>query len=881
MKPIKLIFQAFGPYAGREEIDFLSLSSKGLYLIYGETGSGKTTQLDAMTFALYGKSSGNNRDDFYSMRCTKAAFDMDTIVSFEFENNGIRYLFERRLERKRKNLSPAYNASVMNEDGVWEPIFENAKSNALDAKAQEIIGLDYKQFRQVILLPQGQFEKLLTSNSDEKEQILATIFGEKRWSAIAAKMFDSAYAKLASLREKNTAIANSLSEEGCTRLTDLATLVADRETELKNLEDRLSAADFDKEFDRIQEQLTLAARFKDMHVLEAKAARLEAGKNGQEERKAKLALAAKAEPVREAIREADKADTEFAERTRAVNTLTNRVTEAETKATKATEALKTHQNKEKEIEGLNKQSIELADKRKNYAELENLKNAFLAKQKEYNAAETERKQVEAARDTQSVRSLKLQGEYENLRAKHADMLSAYMSSISGILAESLVEGSPCPVCGSTSHPKKAIKADEAVSQEAVDILKAEAEEKYAALQTSNATLANLAGELATATAKAKDLGEERSAAKTRYEGIQLVEGIADSAALERKISELEKTVAAYKTEGDRLTLNEKEAKEAVATAKANCKTANDEAARAELARNNARDVLDKVLKENGFGDRNEAVLAMLTPDKVTSLQEEISKYDADVANTKESLANIAKELTGVEEPDVHTLTDKKNELNAAKDKLNKDITVLKTVIDRLKEKYDNLTKRGEGLDEAINEAEEELAFARKLRGDTGVSLQRYVLGIMFSQVIAAANKMLELVHDGRYRLFRTDDKGGSGYKRGLELKVMDKYSEDAEGRFVNTLSGGEKFLVSLALSIGLSTVAQRSGIKIEALFIDEGFGSLDTNSIEDAMSVLDTVQKANGTVGIISHVQLLQERIPTKLLVTKSEGTSHISMSIG
>ena len=152
---------------------------------------------------------------------------------------------------------------------------------------------------------------------------------------------------------------------------------------------------------------------------------------------------------------------------------------------------------------------------------------------------------------------------------------------------------------------------------------------------------------------------------------------------------------------------------------------------------------------------------------------------------------------------------------------------------------------------------------------------------MFSSVVAAANKMLELVHGGRYRLYRSDEKAKGNNKRGLELKVFDRYSSDHEGRFVSTLSGGEKFLASLALSIGMSTVAQKSGIRIEALFIDEGFGSLDEDSIEDAMNILNSIREANGLVGIISHVRLLEDQIPSKIRVREDEEGSHLSLSVG
>ena len=161
-----------------------------------------------------------------------------------------------------------------------------------------------------------------------------------------------------------------------------------------------------------------------------------------------------------------------------------------------------------------------------------------------------------------------------------------------------------------------------------------------------------------------------------------------------------------------------------------------------------------------------------------------------------------------------------------------------------------------------------------------MGLQRYVLGVLFASVIGEANRMLEKVHGGRYRLYRSDARG-AGNKRGLELYIHDARAPEDEGRSVSTLSGGEKFLVSLALSIGLSSVAQRGGIRLGTLFIDEGFGSLDEQSIDDALDVLASIQRSSGMVGIISHVSVLYDTLPSKIEVRKSGQGSRIVQTIG
>ena len=168
MRPMLLELQAFGPFAGAERVDFESAARGGPFLIAGPTGAGKTSILDAMCFALYEKSSGHLRDSLEAMRCRQSPWGTDTYVRFTFETQGEVYRFERRLTCKRSNLSQSQSVLRRRADGVFEPLFENCRSRDANDKARELIGLDYEQFRQVVILPQGQFEKFLTSRTEEK-----------------------------------------------------------------------------------------------------------------------------------------------------------------------------------------------------------------------------------------------------------------------------------------------------------------------------------------------------------------------------------------------------------------------------------------------------------------------------------------------------------------------------------------------------------------------------------------------------------------------------------------------------------------------------------------------------------------------------------------
>ena len=257
--------------------------------------------------------------------------------------------------------------------------------------------------------------------------------------------------------------------------------------------------------------------------------------------------------------------------------------------------------------------------------------------------------------------------------------------------------------------------------------------------------------------------------------------------------------------------------------------------------------------------------------------EESLKAEKALEEARRSLAE-----SGREEPDAAQIERELRRIDSETAAFQREQGSLSAGIERLKHMFDDLTEDWNKFSAQIADAEDALAFARQLRGDTSIGLKRYVLGIMFDQVVYAANEMLSKVHGGRYSLVRTEESMTGSRKKGLELAVMDSFSETDGLRGAGSLSGGEKFLVSLALSIGMSTIARTDGINIDAMFIDEGFGSLDENSIGDALEVLESIRGgADSFVGIISHVQILRDSIPSKLIVHKSRRTSTIEYTMG
>ena len=882
MKPCTVEFQAFGPYAGHELVDFEKLAARGLFLICGKTGTGKTMILDAITFALYGKSSGHGRDDFEAMRCTNAAFDVTTYVRFTFENNGIYYRFERRLERKRKNLSASYMVWQKDENGTWTALFENAKEKMLNEKAEEIIGLSYEQFRQVIVLPQGQFEKFLTSDSADKEKILTSIFGEEKWQAVAQLMFEEATERRQQLKSLQEQISNSLQEEACETLAELEAVIAQKKERLVTMEAAYQEGACEKQIRALRDRLALVSRFQDLRRGKARVRAYEEKQHDRAEQEKRIQDARRAEKVKELLLELQRAEAAQAERKTAVRAADQAAGQAKQQAEQILLQVTAQQQKNDEIEEKKAQKIQLTAKITDYESIAALEQNFQKQRKAAESALQEAEQEKQVYESYAPKLVMLHEAYETDMEEHRKLLAAYLAGITGELAASLVEGQPCPVCGSREHPQKAVRTEADTSKEQVEEKRAEAEAVYQKLQQTMQKQEQAKKKYEEKQRLAQELQLAKEAAYTRLVEMQnnLIPEIGSLAELQKKLQQLTDEIGKDTEKLQSLTKMLEQANNTVAETAAKAELARQEEELTQKKQEAAMQAVAKGLSEHGFADIKEAEQLLMGEKELEGMRRQIADYDAGKKAAEEQVMRLLEELGRQQEPDAEACKTELARLEKLQETYAKETAVLSETIRRLSQKADKLAQAGEGLEEKLLEAEQDLAFAKKLRGDAGTGLQRYVLGILFSSVIAAANRMLSMVHGGRYRLFRSDEKAQGSNKRGLELKVYDKNSEEHEGRFVSTLSGGEKFLASLALSIGMSTIAQKSGIRIEALFIDEGFGSLDEDSITDAMQILGSIQQANGLVGIISHVQLLQERIPTKLRVEETEKGSHIIQTI-
>lgn len=885
MKPIKLELQAFGPFVEKQTVDFEKLSEKGMFLIKGNTGSGKTTIFDAMTFALYGGSSGdeektrNGRNDLEEWRCTQADRNIDTYVALTFSVNDRKYLFKRILEQKRVNRTPKYEAGELDDDGNVIPLFSNPKKDDLTRKAEELIGLTKEQFRQVVMLPQGQFERFLTASSDEKEKILKKIFGAEQWERYAKLFFDKANEQKTALTDEKREIDSALADEAVSSIEALSEKIAAMKTERTEAEAAHIAFDGKKRQDDLNDDRLLSQQYKALHSIEAAGKALAEQKSAMDEKREHYAKSEKAESLRGVIDTFETAEGQAETRKRALEAQRAKLPDTEAVAEKAKRRKDEHEQSSP-VEDLTKKIGEYEKKTEIYREYNVLTASFVTAKEEQLKAQAGNDSAKTALDSATKAAKDKKVDFDAADEKAGDYRDRYFAGIYGEIAQELIEGESCPVCGSKSHPRPAEKSVDSVSKEAMQEAQDTADKKKKAWTAAEKVRTEAETDFNAAAAM---LGEkcrllDQAQAKLDAAKKNLIEGIPDEGTLEKTIKALRAKIDKFNAETALLQSALTDASEKLTALNESIRSAEDESKKANEALKTATAELEKALTESEYPDMAVAKANMLSQEERLQLHKSIVEYDTSVENNRQDLETKKNELGGTTELDSALFDERQKEIDEEAKEFAARDAELRTNTDRLEKKLCALTAKSEHYKANIQQAESDLAFARKLRGDTGIGIQRYVLAVMFNQVIAEANRMLENVHGGRYRLFRTDEKG-AGNKRGLELKVYDSRSpENKDGRGVAMLSGGEKFLVSLALSIGMSAIAQKTGVRIEALFIDEGFGTLDDSSINDAMTVLDSVRRTSGTIGIISHVQLLEATIPTHLEVVKKETGSTIVM---
>ncbi len=918
MRPVTLVMSAFGPYAGRTEVDFEQLGKSGLYLITGDTGAGKTTIFDAIAYALFGEPSGDNRD-VSMLRSQYAAPETPTEVELTFDYAGKRYVIRRNPQYMRRKIhgegftNETANAELRYPDGRLV-----TKIKDVNQAVTELLGVDRSQFSQIAMLAQGDFRKLLKATTSERKEIFQKLFHTENYYSLQMKLKDEAARLDKSFRELGRSIRQYIGQIACRednvlsldvkkakdeqlpmdeiivlldkliREDDAAyQLAAERGTELEQELNEMT-----KRLTRAEEQRkTEAAMQKTKEELTAEQLRLPE-LQGSYEAAEKNSPAIEAAVTDMAAIKAELPDyLKLDEKKALFEALGVSLTALDQKLEKT----------EGEIKALSEEREHLRE------ELETLETAETNKLQAENELARRKEQLKAAedlqRETDEIARLEKQlvtaqetyrSKAQNavtVKAGYDDKLRAYLDEQAGVLAQTLAEGEPCPVCGSLTHPRPAQISVKAPSKAEMDQAKAAAEAAEASVRKASEAAANLLTKISTkkeasvrnnrSWLPAEDyialvglLPETKSAMKSAAHAAAETLALCSSQ-VQRKRAVTEKdreTENLLKQAEERHSAQEKrrveeEAKRCEAEARvdelterlrfASAREAEEELARLETVRKTLQDALDAAKKAL---DQQERKIQALTAALETSRSALRDRVELDIEREAKKKAALLEEK--------------------------------ETVLARSKEIYSRLqTNRGilRDISERMGEAariERALTSVRalsetangSLSGKEKIMLETYIQMMYFDRILARANIRLLAMTGGQYEFIRRKEATNQRSQSGLELDVIDHYNDSQ--RSANSISGGEGFMASLSLALGLSDEIQSSagGIRLDTLFVDEGFGSLDDNALQDVMRALIGLTEGERLVGIISHVAELKEKIERQIVVRKERtGGSSVS----
>lgn len=912
MRPLRLEMSAFGPYAERTIINLEELGSSGLYLITGDTGAGKTTIFDAITFALYGQASGNNRKP-EMLRSKYAEPNTVTEIVLDFEYNG-------KLYKIRRN--PKYIRAAKRGDGLVEQKAEAelfmpdgsiiTKPDEVAKAVNRLLGVDREQFGQIAMIAQGDFMKLLLAETGERQKIFRKLFNTEYYRLLQEKIRNEARRteleyNAAEERIKQYMCGISYAENddnpeyyrkaamGELPVGETLLLIRNLITDDEKLGDNLASEldNFDKELDSVNKRIGKNTEIQRLVLELAKTKK--SYNEGSELYKRLKKEAEDAKKMQSAVTDAER---EIA------------VIEAEAEyrrefAVKADELEKSQSlfaMLVKKTDAAEKEKSESEKKLEQFrAEYDSLENAWEQREKlsaELAAQEAFREKLEKLDASLCeygkalARLREAQADYresadksERLRNEYNRMNSAFLDAQAGVLAMTLISGEPCPVCGATEHPLPAKCHENAPTE--YELKKAKSEYDAAAEETSKLSLK--AGEsLGRVNALKKELCKamdgEFSENDDHVEEIQ--ERIrADIKVCEQNISELsERTDAEEKRISRRKALSEM-IPELEKRISGSVKQWSRLAAEASAERTKS-DELSKVCSElknrlhYESGKEAEERIVFLTEKKqniqktAENAAKKFNDCDREQNLLKGKIDQLEAQIPENAETEIKCDEELRTELDGRRRKV---IEQQKNVHARISantyalERIEHEKNKSDKLSERLTWMMDLAATAMgNINGKEKIMLEAYVQMSCFDRIIARANSRLIVMTDGQYELKRRTEALDNRYKSGLELDVTDHYN--GTDRSVRTLSGGEAFMASLSLALGLSEEVQcmAGGIRLDAMFVDEGFGSLDEETLNQAMNAFNNLAEGKRLVGIISHVPVLKERIDKQIIVRKS-----------
>lgn len=912
MRPIKITMKAFGPYAGVQSLDMSLLGSSGMYLITGDTGAGKTTIFDALTFALYGRTSGDRRNSDM-MRSKYASPDVKPEVELVFDYSGKQYTVVRSLSYERP-LKRGTGTKI--EEGDAALYYPDGKVlsgvSKVNSAIEDILGINYNQFSRIAMIAQGDFMKLLLAGTEERKEIFRKIFKTDMYRHLQEAL-KSESSKLhgevdvySAKKEKSASLLKCSEDDTLSLQVDKAkrgeldtnTLIALAETlidvdEAAKEADESLLAQTEKYLNEINETLTKAEQTEKIRLsLNSDLEALENAKKKSSELLENYNKQKELKPEDEHIAEQ-------------ISLLKEKLTgydELEESKITMKNAVKKLEDNELGIKKIS-QSLELKSaavaeykaKLKAIGDADVLRERLIAKGTELSQKAQQIKDVVTAYN--ALKALKT--DYASKRKIASELLSqteeaksiynaqniAFLDNQAGFLALGLKDNCPCPVCGSVTHPQKAHMTHNAPTKEEVETLKEQYETLSKRSDSAALELAAVSGNCEGAETEFKskfaaifpDENADESTEILKHAASDLNERIKENklalSAQEQLIKEKEKLDNDITTAESEITALKEKSEELnrdTAVLRERIKTFTHSITKLSesLEFSSKAEALKKIDELNH--KRSEFEKALISAEKAyTDIQNTISTLEGSVK------ANSA-QLKDAPQIDTEALIQKRNLHRETAKLLKESISSYSARIQMNSNALSNI----EADSKKLAELEARWSWVKNLsntaNGNLGnkkekIMLETYVQMAYFDRIIHRANKRLMVMTDGQYELKRSSSADNLKSQTGLELDVIDYYNGTA--RSVKSLSGGESFKASLSLALGLSDELQSisGGIELDCMFVDEGFGSLDSESLNQAMNALSSLGDSNRIVGIISHVGELKERIEKQIIVKKEK----------
>lgn len=948
MRPEKLTISAFGPYADRTEIDFSRLGDSGLYLITGDTGAGKTTIFDAITFALYGQASGQVRDSAM-FRSKYADTATETFVELVFSYQGKKYQVFR---------SPEYMAPKKRGTGLTlrkaeaQLIYPDERQPVTKARdvtraIEELLGLDYEQFTQIAMIAQGDFQKLLLAGTVQRGEIFRQIFHTGIYQQVQLKLKDAARSRYKEYDEMRRSIAQYLDgvkfrqREG-TEAEEFAELKKGKfegglERSLEILKSFIDQGE-KRESELLKQEQEVDQKIRTMENM----LHLSAQKRNLEQKKdlARKQLEQLLPDLEKASGEAEKY--KDADRKCEALGILIREKQEQLKKYQVLEQLKTEldeirmqmkkcragqeanirqeQQLHKDMEQLKKERSRLENSRLDLQKAVTEKEKRTQKRSELNGLETGIREFKSLYEATKEQQKKYQAAYEKAQQQseyYQQIFHSFLDAQAGILAQELKENEPCPVCGSLSHPHPRMSSKgRTVTQEILDNEKSKLDklEKISADQSleagklkerSNASWKQI---VSGAEELLEEFQEFRKETKNgngqagdfrtvwkqmilmiNREKEQCKNLLTES---DRKIREAEENTK-RKQKVEKLLENLEKEKDILQEKKNSCDREQTglttKASENEKQQKNAaeeirqvhseagKEVLEKEIREK----QQEYIDLKENSRKMKETFERFQAEKARITSTIKTLDEQQKEIGEIREDEIR---EQYTESTTQKTELAEKRKELFSIQSGNLEIFRKVQKRKEEM----TKAEAEYVWMKNLsdtangnlNGKAKIELETYIQMAYFDRILRRANVRLMTMSSGQYELKRQEQSENRKEKAGLDLNVIDHYN--GTERSVKTLSGGESFQASLSLALGLSDEIQASagGIRLDSMFVDEGFGSLDEEALSQAVKALSSLADGHRMVGIISHVAELKERIENKIIVTKQCSGKGVGSSI-